>query len=421
MRRGTVMLLAGVVLISACSKREERSASEEAEWNKIQPLDQVKSDSDVSTNVVVKAVVQSKSEDYISLIARMKQMNSIKREKGEALLTGEGLIFNYKRRVVRMDGDVKVVDDRGILRAESLTGRFTEKNEVEIIEARRNVRITSEGRIARAQRAEYMIATGAVELEGQASVSDQTHEMKGERIFFWMKGGTRRIVCEPNAYLMMKGTSGLGQSQQVSSKTNSTPRVTEVWANRVVFDESKNLVEMEGNVRLRDKQAALNCGMVRIFLLGTNQIDRIEARVDVNAWSGLRKMRSDQAVYQSATQDLVLTGNVRVSNEQATMDCETVHVYLKGTNEIDWIEARTDVIIQSGERRALAGKASYYADEGKVVLDEDPKMKQGKNIMMGDRITFWPDNRRMVCEPNARLLLYPDEKTKLKFMKDLKK
>ena len=420
MRRGMVMLLAGVLVVSGCSKREERSAREEAEWNKIQPLEHGKGGVGVSTNVATKAVVQSKSEDYAGLIARMKQMQGITRRKGQALLTGEGLILNYKNRVVRMDGDVKVVDDRGVLRSESLTGRFTEKNEVEIIEARRNVRITSEDRVARAEKAEYMVATGAIELEGRASISDPTHLIKGERIFFWMKG-SRRMICEPNAYLMMRGTSGLAQTPQVSSKTNATARVTEVWANRVSFDEAKELVEMEGNVRLRDKQAAMNCGMVRIFLLGTNQIDRIEARDEVNAWSGLRKMRADRAVYQSATQDIVLNGNVRVSNAQATMDCGMVHIYLKGTNEIDWIEAKDDVIIQSGERRALAGKASYYAKEGKVVLEEDPKMKQGKNIMMGDRITFWPDNRRMVCEPNARLLLYPDEKTKLKLMKDLKK
>jgi len=165
----------------------------------------------------------------------------------------------------------------------------------------------------------------------------------------------------------------------------------------------------------------MNCDMVRIFLQGTNQVSRIEARSNVRAWSGTRKLRADRAVYQSETQDIVLKGNVRVSDEQATMDCGQLHVYLKGTNEIDWIEARFDVIIQSGERKAIAGKASYYADKEKIVLEENPKMMQGKNIMTGDRITFWTKNRRMVCEPNARLLLYPDANTKLKFMKDLNK
>jgi hypothetical protein len=39
--------------------------------------------------------------------------------------------------------------------------------------------------------------------------------------------------------------------------------------------------------------------------------------------------------------------------------------------------------------------------------------------MTGDRITFWQATQRMVCEPNARVLLYPDEETKAKFQKDL--
>jgi lipopolysaccharide transport protein LptA len=419
MRRNAIILLAGLLLFSACSKRKERSAKEEAEWNKIQPVAQSPKKESVLVSQSVVSDPNLKKKNYDGLVARLKQMQLIKRKKGEALLTGDALVFDYKRRVVRMDGKVQVLDDRGLLEADSLTGRFSESNEVEIIEARRNVKIKSQGRVARAQVALYTVTSGAIELKGKASVSDQTYKMQGERIFFWMKGD-RRMVCEPNAYFQLKGSGGLSQ---ISDKvqTNSTKRMTEIWANRVVFDEKKSLIEMEGNIRLRDKQAAMNCDMVRIFLQGTNQVSRIEARSNVRAWSGTRKLRADRAVYQSETQDIVLKGNVRVSNEQATMDCGQLHVYLKGTNEIDWIEARFDVIIQSGERKAIAGKASYYVEKEKIVLEENPKMMQGKNIMTGDRITFWTKNRRMVCEPNARLLLYPDENTKLKFMKDLNK
>jgi len=427
MRQRSVLFVAGLFLFSACSKHKERSAKENAEWNKIQPVVQTTKKDSASTTSSASTTPQStqktaplKNEKYGILIARLKQMQTIKRRKGEALLTGEGLIFDYKRRVVRMDGNVYVRDDRGTLQAEALTGRFSQSNEVQIIEARHNVKIKSQGRLGQAQVALYTVSSGAIELRGKASVTDKTYMMQGERIFFWMKGG-RRVVCEPNAYFRLKGSANFSKITGKTTQTNKTKNVTEVWANRVVFDEKKSLIEMEGNIRLRNKQAALNCDMVRIFLLGTNQVRRIEARSNVQAWSENRKLRADRAVYQANTQDIVLKGNVRVCNDQTVMDCGQLHIFLKGTNKIDWIEARFDVIIQSGERKAIAGKASYYADEEKIVLEESPKMMQGKNIMTGDRITFWTKNKRMVCEPNARLLLYPNEKTKRKFMKDLKK
>jgi lipopolysaccharide transport protein LptA len=187
-----------------------------------------------------------------------------------------------------------------------------------------------------------------------AWVSDGTNRLSGERIRFWIKGN-RKMICEPNALLEIVDNSTLSVEGVASPKTNET---TDIWANKVIFDEAKRMVEFDGNVRVRDSRVAMNCGKVTL--------------------------------------------------------------YLKESNEIDWIEAHSDVIIQSDERKALADEACYYADEGKFVLTGSPKVKMGAHVMMGDRITFWQKDRRMLCEPNARVLLYLDQETREKFQKDLK-
>ena len=340
------ILLCSVVFLSACSKRE-RSEAEEAEWADIQPL----------TNTAVAApeqsrkMVQSEGEDYSELIERLEEMETVLRAAGETMITGEKLILDYERRFVRMDQDVKVVDDRGELETETLVGRFSVDNRVELIEAHRGVQITSEGRIATAEDAVYDFSSGAVELRGAAQLSEGANRLSGEQIRFWLKG-SRRMVCEPNAMLEISDTSGLA-AEGLPQSTGQT----EIRSDRLVYDEDQALAEFDGNVRMRDPRGAMNCGKVRL--------------------------------------------------------------HLKENNEIDWIEALVEVIIQSDERKALADRASYYADEGRFVLDGDPKVKQGQSIMTGDRITFWQDTRRMVCEPNARVLLYPDEEMKAKFLKDL--
>jgi len=131
------------------------------------------------------------------------------------------------------------------------------------------------------------------------------------------------------------------------------------------------------------------------------------------------EIRADHFVYQEDAKVAELEGSVRVRDPRASMNCGKLVLYTKDDNEIDWIEAQSEVIIQLDDRKALAGRVSYHIDEAKMVLDDDPKVKQGKSIMTGDRILFWPQTQRMVCEPNARVLLYPDEKTKAKFLEDL--
>lgn len=342
------------MFLSACSKRE-RTAADDAEWADVQPIASKAGEAVPGATPAPgsnRRVVQSEGEDYAPLIQRMAEMESVVRAAGETLITGEGLVLDYERRYVRMDHDVKVVDDRGELATEVLTGRFSASNQVEFIEASKGVLITSEGRVATAQNATYAFQSGSVQLDGMAKISGADNILSGERIQFWIKGN-RRMVCEPNAMLHLSNAGGLAMEGVPAAAGG-----VDIRSNRVVYDEEHGRVEFDGNVRVRDPRVAMNCA--------------------------------------------------------------NVVLHLKENNEIDWIEAQTDVIIQSDARKALADRATYHADDGRFVLEGDPKVKQGKSIMTGDRIVFWKDTQRMVCEPNARVLLYPDEKLTAKFRKDLK-
>lgn len=356
MIRSTSMIVvcAMALLGSGCSRRERTDPNAE-EWNAIQAL--------ADDASVVPAVEEPASSalpqtgepvpegEFDGFIERLKQMKTVRRQSGETLLTGKTLVFDYDQRFVRMDEQVRVVDDHGVLETVRLIGRFSSSNEVESIEAQGGVSITSDSREARAGSAVYDYLSGIVELRGLATVSEGGNRLSGERIRFWIKGD-RKMVCEPNALLEISGVSGVAVENLPASDIE-----TEIRADRVVYDESKRLAQLDGSVRLRDPRMAMNCGEARVFL--------------------------------------------------------------KDDNKIDWIETRSGVIIQSGDRKALADQATYHADEGKFTLEGTPKVMQGPSVMTGDRIIFWHETQRMLCEPNARALLYLDEETKAKFLKDL--
>ena len=352
-RSAFIVVVCGFVLLhTGCSKRE-RTDSNAEEWNDIQALDE--------DAAVVSAVPEPNKPpqagepvpegEFDEFIQRLEHMKTVRRKTGETLLTGKTLVFDYDKRFVRMDEQVRVVDDHGVLVTESLIGRFSTSNEVESIEATGGVSITSDGREAQAGTAVYDYMSGIVELQELATVSEGGNRLSGERIRFWIKGD-RKMICEPNALLEIAGVSGAVMGNLPASDMD-----TEIRADRVIYDESKRLAQLDGNVRLRDPRMAMNCGEARIFL--------------------------------------------------------------KDDNKIDWIETLSEVIIQSEDRKALAERATYHADEGKFMLEGKPQVMQGLNIIPGDRITFWHETRRMVCEPHARALLYLEEETKAKFLKDL--
>jgi lipopolysaccharide export system protein LptA len=353
------ILFCGVLLLIGCSKRE-RSAAADSEWADIQPLSEITtldSSTEVSAeeselSVTNRPVQSAPTENYSVLIERLAAMQNVSRSSGEIVLSGESLTFDYERRFVRMDQNVKVVDDRGELETETLMGRFSIDNQVEMIEVSKGVEINSAGRKAMAEGGTYAFASGAIELEGNARLTEGANRLSGDRIKFWVNG-SRRMVCEPNAMLEISSVSALK-----SGDGSGNAERTEIRSDRLVYDEEQALAEFNGNVHVRDARAAL------------------------------------------ASKKLLL--------------------HLKENNEIDWIEALSEVIIQTEERKALADRASYYADDNKFVLEGDPKIKEGRNIMTGDRITFWQESGRVLCEPNARILFHPDEELRAKFLKDLK-
>ncbi len=104
--------------------------------------------------------------------------------------------------------------------------------------------------------------------------------------------------------------------------------------------------------------------------------------------------------------------SVHVQDSQMTMDCGTMNVRFGENNKIDWIEALSEVKLNNEGREAQAGRAVYDITTDEFLLEDEPKIMDGRNMLLGERIRFWRATGRMVCEPSARLIMYPDDEFK---------
>lgn len=112
----------------------------------------------------------------------------------------------------------------------------------------------------------------------------------------------------------------------------------------------------------------------------------------------------DQTSYQA-----VFEGDVQVSDSHFKMSTDRLVVSFSKDNEVQKLSAEGKVQIVREELVANSERAVYDVEEGKVVLSVNPKLRRGRDLLSGETITFWRDNNRILCEPNARLVFHSDQ------------
>ncbi len=93
-------------------------------------------------------------------------------------------------------------------------------------------------------------------------------------------------------------------------------------------------------------------------------------------------------------------GNVVAKQEDVTLYANTlVMIYDPDTKKLKEIIAAGNVKVVQLDRRASGQKATFDQDKNKVVLDGDAVVREGTNVIRGERITFYVDEERSVVEP----------------------
>jgi lipopolysaccharide export system protein LptA len=109
---------------------------------------------------------------------------------------------------------------------------------------------------------------------------------------------------------------------------------------------------------------------------------------------------SDTVEADQKTNKVTFKGNVVAKQEDVTLYSNTlVIIYDPDTKKLKEIIAIGNVKVVQLERRATGQKATFDQDKNKMVLDGDAVVREGANVVRGERITFYVDEERSVVEP----------------------
>jgi lipopolysaccharide export system protein LptA len=94
-------------------------------------------------------------------------------------------------------------------------------------------------------------------------------------------------------------------------------------------------------------------------------------------------------------------GEVVVTRGEVTMRCAALDVRYAGADTIDTVVATGGVHVDRGERHAEAERAELVGKNGKITLTGHPRLAEGVNALVGERIVLWLDDEKADCEGGA--------------------
>jgi lipopolysaccharide export system protein LptA len=108
---------------------------------------------------------------------------------------------------------------------------------------------------------------------------------------------------------------------------------------------------------------------------------------------------SDTVEADQKTNKIIFKGNVVAKQEDTTLYANTVTVfYDEKTRKLKEIIAVGNVKVVQLERRATSQKATFDQNKNKVIFDGDAVVREGTNVIRGERIVYYVDEGRSVVE-----------------------
>lgn len=148
-----------------------------------------------------------------------------------------------------------------------------------------------------------------------------------------------------------------------------------------------------------------------LALLWLANIGRADEEINVS-WAedetNCTVITSTTLKYDQKTKKAVFKHNVEVTSPELHLTANILTVTFNKDNKPVLIEAQDEVKIKYGENEAAGDKATYDITLGIMKLTGHPWVRYGRDKLMGGNITFWRDSDRILCEPNARLVLYSE-------------
>ena len=161
---------------------------------------------------------------------------------------------------------------------------------------------------------------------------------------------------------------------------------------------------------LKYKPLILYSICIFILLFPKVTLTETSLKEDETSGTGPIVIKSNTLEMNNELKIVTFKGDVNAKKDSFVINCDNMLVYYKSSPSepgkgdenktgIDKVVATGHVIINRAEGgMATAEKAIYYQEDEKMVLTGNPTVKQGSDLVKGDRITIFLNEDRSIVE-----------------------
>lgn len=118
---------------------------------------------------------------------------------------------------------------------------------------------------------------------------------------------------------------------------------------------------------------------------------------------GTTRITSNKLEFDYKDYVALFDGNVKVADPQFVLTADKMLIFFENTNDVRRVDAVGNVKMESLDRRATCGKATYLRATGAIELMEQPVVQKGPNTLRGRKITVWINDNRVEVEGAVQL------------------
>jgi lipopolysaccharide export system protein LptA len=112
---------------------------------------------------------------------------------------------------------------------------------------------------------------------------------------------------------------------------------------------------------------------------------------------------SDSVEAEQKQNKVTFKGNVIAKQGEITLYTDTLTVlYNQATKKIKEIRGVGNVKIVQLDRRVTSHQATFHQDENKVVLEGEVVVREGENVVRGDRVIYYLNEEKAVVEGSGK-------------------
>jgi lipopolysaccharide export system protein LptA len=177
------------------------------------------------------------------------------------------------------------------------------------------------------------------------------------------------------------------------------------------------------------KKILVFCVLSILFLISTVDAKDNSKKMDKLKSKEPIEIISDRMDAYNEKKLVIFSGNAVATQGDKVLKSDSLLLYYKketakkdkvvakeieGTGDLEKIEAKGHVIMTQKAKIAMGDEAVYLQDSGQIIMTGNASLREGKNLITGDKVIVFVDEDRGVVEsdPKKRVkaVIYPQEK-----------